>query len=135
MHESDAEYLIQPVLNFFIARNFPFDPSPDECTTALCFFHDFVNDPEPYWLRTKTVWVMKTLLDFENLIGACPPTLKEAAIAVVKEAEADLAKRVKKDCAENGSKTVTLDIGTPAFNTLNKWYFQRDWNIHKPWLA
>jgi hypothetical protein len=135
MHESDAVCLIHPVLNFFIAKFFPLDPSPDECTAALNFFHDFVKDPEAYWLRTKTVWVIKTLLDFETLIGGCPPTLKEAAIAVVKEARADLAKRVREDCAGNGSETVTLDIGTPAFNTLSRWYYERDWSIPKPRLA
>jgi hypothetical protein len=126
MHESDAVHLIQPVLDFFISTKLPLDPGEDEYEASLACLREFVVDMEPYWVRRKAVWVIKALLAFEQDIGKCPATLKEAVLAAVKRAQEALTKEVWDERIKSNSDTLQLDIPSPTFINLSGWA-RADW--------
>jgi hypothetical protein len=121
MHEKEAVDLIYPVFDFFIAKEFKGLPSEDEFQNSLGCFMDFVKDPEPYWVPIKAKWVITRLLCFKEMIGDCPDTLKEAVLAVIRDARAGLGKEVKKELNASNSLKIRLDIDPPEFISLNSW--------------
>jgi len=121
MHESDAIALIKPVFDFFVSEKFGINPNMEEYELSLFCFADFIKDFEPYWVLEKSKRVIRSLLDFDNEIGECPATLKEAVLAIVKTNRTRLAKEVENELNASRSSKLHRDIRYPDFISLNSW--------------
>jgi len=121
MHETDAIDLIQPVFDFFVSKRFGTNQNMEEYELSLACFKEFVKDFEPYWVLEKSKRVIRVLLDFDNEIGDCPSTLKEAVLAVVRCIRERLGKEVDKELNISCSLTLRRDIRIPQFISLNSW--------------
>jgi hypothetical protein len=121
MHETDAKCLIKPVLDFFISENFNGMPNDDEYQMSLLCLQDFVKDWEPYWVREKAARVIRCILDFENEVGDCPSTLKEAVLAIVRSVRKRLGKELEREITDTHELTLRRDINYPVFVNLQSW--------------
>jgi hypothetical protein len=127
MHEVDATYLIKTVFDFFLAREFEGRPTEDEYQLSLLCFQEFVRDQEPYWVRVKAQFIISRILTFKDVIGDCPATIKEAVLAIVKEARKNLEEAIADEIKDTGSSTLSRDINYPQILRLNGWN-HLDWS-------
>jgi hypothetical protein len=126
MHETDAKCLIKPVFDFFISTEFRGVPSDLEYQMSLLCLQDFVKDREPYWVREKAVRVIQCILNFENEVGDCPPTLKEAVLAVVRGVRTSLRNDMEQEIIASPGAALRRDIDFPEFMNLQSWG-RMDW--------
>jgi hypothetical protein len=126
MHDTDAKCLIKPVWDFFISKKFRGILNDEEYQLSWLCLQNFVKDRESYWVREKAVRIIRCILDFENEVGDCPSTLKEAVLAIIRSVRESLGKEMEREIAASPEPTLSRDISFPEFLNLQSWG-RMDW--------
>ena len=120
MHESDALFFIETVLEGFCDRIFEFDDEEDIQFKELYLekTRSFIQDKEPHWVKAKSLEMIyqielaETSINKGKYIPSTPETFINSILDRSKERITELAKYFQ--CDNNKSKT-SIFVRLPSF--------------------